>query len=78
MSKWDCKKKTLKVFEVSGATIKDKVNGKETGTEELTNTRLGRKPVLACSPDEVPVRYCLTMVWKCLGLTTSNLTNLSN
>ena len=74
MGKWDCKTKTLNVFEVSGATVKDKVNGKETATEELTNT-LGRKPVLACSPDEVLVRYCLTMAWKCLGLTTSNLSN---
>ena len=72
------RKKTPKVFEVSGATVKDKVNGKETGTEELINTRLGRKTVLACSPNEVLVRYCLTMVRKCLGLTTSNLSKLSN
>jgi hypothetical protein len=47
--------KTPKVFEVSGSTDKDKVNGKETVGEELIKSRLGRKPVLPCSLDAVVV-----------------------
>jgi len=31
-------KKTSKVFEMSGSTLKNKVNSKETVTEELINT----------------------------------------
>jgi len=69
------KKKTWKVFEVSGLTLKDKVNSKETVREELINTRLGRKPVLPCGLDEALVSYCLTTACKCSAITTSKLSN---
>jgi hypothetical protein len=75
--KWELKKKTSKVFEVSGSTLGDKGNSKKTAIEELINTRLGRKPTMPCDLDEEVVSYCLMMERKYFRLTASSIKRMT-